>query len=285
METRSLTIWNGENYGSETRVSSNYIENYEGHYIEDYEAPTAVMKAKMGWNAFRIGMVFDKVKDRVAVFRQVVKSCDDARPTDIVLGLGGPKSGEDVIDAWSTDPQHADPPSRDAPCTVWDFAAREPTEEENRMLALIRRGPPSEAAGQRWREEDKTKQRRAEAEEAVIRLAAKAFAEPHEKTESTDAELKKNNDAPVKANETPSDKLTIPEAAAYARVDERTIYNWIHNKTNRDGTPMLAGVSCTGRLTRIPRKSLEPFRKRIKATSNKPCKRSSPKSRHRGQGA
>lgn len=183
METRSLTIWNGENYGSETRVSSNYIEDYDGHYIEDYEAPRAVMKAKMGWNAFRIGMVFDKVKNRVAVFRQVVKSRDDARPTDIVIGLGGEKSGEDVIDAWSTDPQHLDPPSRNAPCTVWDFAAREPTEEDKRVFADSRRGPPTEIARQRWREEEKAKQRRAEAEEAMIRLATKAFTEPHAKTD------------------------------------------------------------------------------------------------------
>jgi excisionase family DNA binding protein len=59
-------------------------------------------------------------------------------------------------------------------------------------------------------------------------------------------------------------KLTISQAANYANVTERTIRNWIDRK-NGD-SPMLDGVTGTGRLTRIPKSSLAPYCKPIKAT-------------------
>lgn len=114
METRTLRIWDGDENG---RPALNYSELYEGHYLANYEASTT-----------RIGKIFDTVKACVAVFRQVVTSRNDAIPTDIVIGPGGPKSGANVLDAWSTDPQHADPPGQDVPCQVWDFKEREATE-------------------------------------------------------------------------------------------------------------------------------------------------------------
>lgn len=99
-----------------------------------------------------------------------------------------------------------------------------------------------------------------------------------------EANLEKDKTALRKANEVLSDMLTICESAKYAGVNERTIRNWL-GKVNGDGSPMILGVIGKGRLTRIPRKSLEPFRKRVKATPNKSCKRSFTKSRHRGLGA
>ena len=58
--------------------------------------------------------------------------------------------------------------------------------------------------------------------------------------------------------------LKIKEAAAYCQVTAKTIRNRL-NKVNGDGSPLLAGVIGIGRLTRIPRASLEPFRKTAKA--------------------
>jgi len=56
----------------------------------------------------------------------------------------------------------------------------------------------------------------------------------------------------------PSDMLSIEEAAAYAGVSTRTIRNWINAK-NPDDSPMLAGVEGTLRKRRIPRSSLTPY--------------------------
>ena len=59
----------------------------------------------------------------------------------------------------------------------------------------------------------------------------------------------------------PEDMLTIREAADYVGVNERTIRAWL-NKQNGDKGPMLPGVSRVGeRSIRIPRGSLEPWRK------------------------
>lgn len=61
------------------------------------------------------------------------------------------------------------------------------------------------------------------------------------------------------ALESPNDMLTISEAAQYTGKCSRTIYNW-RNKIDGD-KPMLADVTGKGRFTRIPRKSLTPYRK------------------------
>ena len=58
--------------------------------------------------------------------------------------------------------------------------------------------------------------------------------------------------------------LTVAEAATYAQVDERTIREWL--RTNAGNAPMITGVVGKGRLTRIPRRSLIPYRKKAKAT-------------------
>ena len=54
--------------------------------------------------------------------------------------------------------------------------------------------------------------------------------------------------------------LKISEAASFCLCNKRTIYNRLR-KVNPDGTPLIADVIGTGRMTRIPRKSLEPFRR------------------------
>jgi excisionase family DNA binding protein len=58
--------------------------------------------------------------------------------------------------------------------------------------------------------------------------------------------------------------LTIRQAAEYARVDERTIRNWIdrHDGDKR----MLPGAIKAGRKVSIPRTDLDPWRKAVKAT-------------------
>jgi hypothetical protein len=68
------------------------------------------------------------------------------------------------------------------------------------------------------------------------------------------------------------DPMTIGEAALYCGCHEKTIRNRLR-KLNSDGTPMIPGVIGTGRLTRIPRASLEPFRERPTATTKTSRKR------------
>jgi len=64
------------------------------------------------------------------------------------------------------------------------------------------------------------------------------------------------------------DMLTIRQAAEYARLTSRTIYNLLR-KINGDGSPLLGGVIGEGRLTRIPRTSLDPYRNPVKVTRKK----------------
>jgi excisionase family DNA binding protein len=67
------------------------------------------------------------------------------------------------------------------------------------------------------------------------------------------------------------DMLTIQEAAEYANVSERTIRDWLER--NDGDKPMLPGAIKTGRLRRIPRADLDPWRKAKKDTRT-PRKRS-----------
>lgn len=77
-------------------------------------------------------------------------------------------------------------------------------------------------------------------------------------------------DTPVKgeAAEQKPGMLTIRQAAEYARLTSRTIYNLLR-KINGDGSPLLGGVIGEGRLTRIPRTSLDPYRNPVKVTRKK----------------
>ena len=70
--------------------------------------------------------------------------------------------------------------------------------------------------------------------------------------------------------------MTIKEGARFCGCTEKTIRNWL-SKVNHDGSPMIANVIGTGRLTRIPRASLEAFSKRPAATKKTPRKRSARK--------
>jgi len=140
MESRILKIWDVDEHG---KPASKYREIYCGDYFERYKVTTKAMKLMCPeWKEFRIGFIRDDGTGRVAVFRQLVKSRNDPRPTDILMGRGGPKSGEDVLEAGSTDPQFAVPAGPQVSCYVCDFSERDPTEEEKEIIAASRRGPP-----------------------------------------------------------------------------------------------------------------------------------------------
>ena len=74
--------------------------------------------------------------------------------------------------------------------------------------------------------------------------------------------FEKGNAAPVKADEAPSDMLTIYESAKYARVDVRTIRNWL--KATTGNGPMLPGVLRSKHKIRIPRAALDLWKKSSK---------------------
>ena len=144
MESRILKIWDVDEHG---KPASKYREIYCGDYFERYKVTTKAMKLMCPeWKEFRIGFIRDDGTGRVAVFRQLVKNRNDPRPTDILMGRGGPKSGEDVLEAGSTDPQFAVPAGPQVSCYVCDFSERDPTEEEKEIIAASRRGPPPNAA-------------------------------------------------------------------------------------------------------------------------------------------
>ena len=71
--------------------------------------------------------------------------------------------------------------------------------------------------------------------------------------------------------------LTIVEAAEYANVDERTIRTWLRS-ADLGGADMLPGAIKAGRKIRIPRASLDPWKKSEKRT-RKPAVRKQTKSR------
>lgn len=73
------------------------------------------------------------------------------------------------------------------------------------------------------------------------------------------------------------DMLTIVEAAEYANVDERTIRTWLRS-ADLGGADMLPGAIKAGRKIRIPRASLDPWKKSEKRT-RKPAVRKQTKSR------
>jgi len=72
----------------------------------------------------------------------------------------------------------------------------------------------------------------------------------------------------------PPDMMSIAEASIYARTTERTIRSWL--KTKDGDKPMLAGVIWNGKIPRIPRTSLDPWRKPAKKEPiKKPVKKNS----------
>ena len=140
MESRILKIWDVDEHG---KPALKYRDIYCGDYFERYKSIVEPMKVKCpNWKEFRIGIIQDDGTGRVAVFRQLVKSRDDPRPTDILMGQGVQKAGEDVLEAGSTDPQFDIPPGPQVSCYVCDFTERDPTEEEKKIIAASRRGPP-----------------------------------------------------------------------------------------------------------------------------------------------
>lgn len=66
--------------------------------------------------------------------------------------------------------------------------------------------------------------------------------------------------APVHAATTPPDMMSIAEAVEYTGKSEKTIRTWL-GKMDGD-KPMLPGVIWNGKIPRIPRTSLEPWRRR-----------------------
>jgi hypothetical protein len=261
METRTLRIWDGE--AADASDNCGPASEYKGFYIDD-DKNNAEDMGTITWPVRRVGFIFDTKKTCIVCFTQYVTSFDDPCPTDIVVGqcvAGAYK----VLAAWSTDPLKADPPRQQVPCQVSAFGKRDMTEKEKLVFANIPREPLALAGRQRYSDEQETKNREAKFDALLPRLTEKfsvSLASAIKQAFSV-----KPEDAPVKANEAPSDMLTIRQSAEYARVDVRTIRNWLETETG-DGS-MLKGSFHKGRLTRIPRCALDPYRKTEKAARKK----------------
>lgn len=284
METRTLRIWDGK--AADASENCGHASEYKGFYIDDDKNNAEDMET-ITWPVRRVGFIFDTKKTCIICFTQYVTSFIDPRPTDLVIDpkkdvmvklREGDKETKwldslvmfKVLAAWSTDPLKADPPRQQVPCQVGVFGKRDMTEKEKLVFANIPREPPALVGRQSYSDEQKTKNWEAKFDEMLTRVTEKFSVSLA--TGITQSISAKPEAAPVKANEAPSDMLTICVSAKYARVNERTIRNWL-KKVNGDGSPLLAGVKGKGRLTRIPRESLEPFRKQVKVTPIKPCKR------------
>ena len=86
-------------------------------------------------------------------------------------------------------------------------------------------------------------------------------------------EVEAENKAKVEAPpaDTATDMLTIRQAADYAHVSERSIRSWLKRQA-ANGNKMLPGAVVAGRLIRIPRTDLAPWRKAAKvARTPKPA--------------
>lgn len=159
MPTRKLTIWGGKaDCHGQVNVNGRWREQYYGFYIESYEPlPESIKANHPEWKAYRNGIIIDVVQNRAAVFRQRVASRQDYRATDIVMGLGWEKDGEEPLESWSTDPQREDPPGPDAHCYVEEYKVREPTEVELHKRAIALRGPPTLESYQKMKEAEQRK--------------------------------------------------------------------------------------------------------------------------------
>jgi len=239
METRTLRIWDGKINGGRLSVAQLPRIEHVGPYVETYEDLAVVIKANFPERQeFRIGRIFRTVKNSVAVFKQTVTSRDDYIPTDIVMGpdVDVDRTKLEVLAAWSTDPQHADPPGQDALCIVTECDKRVPNEKENELLAdaRSRENPPTEADRQRWCEKEKANQRRAKAEEAMIRLAEKAYADTPAKAadKKTSKALSEKRAKAAKGNRTVKDKYdrAVIKAAVLRKIKQGYTSNQAHNE-------------------------------------------------------
>ena len=145
MKTRTLRIWDCEMRGAKLRVRDKYSAQYTGLYLENYEWPSELVDDEPP--EYRIGLILDVVKNCAAVFRQRVASCDDAVPTEIMLGNGVMSDGKEVFEAWAVDPQAESTDGKYARCHVVDFIRREATEKEQCSLAKFQRQSPGSGNG------------------------------------------------------------------------------------------------------------------------------------------
>jgi len=279
METRTLRIWDGK--AAAASDNCGHASEYKGFYIDDDKNNAGAM-GTITWPVRRLGFIFDTKKACIVYFAQYITSFNDPRPTDLVID---PKKDVmvklrkdeketkwldslvmfKVLAAWSTDPLKADPPRQQVPCQVWLFGKRDMNENEKLTFASIPRELPALSGRQRYSYEQETKNWEAKIDEIATRVAEKFSVSLARGI--TQAISAKPEAAQVKANEAPFDMLTIRESAIYARVDVRTIRNWLETETG-DG-PMLKGSFHKGRLTRIPRSALDPYRKPEKAVRQK----------------
>jgi len=274
MEIRKLRIWDGK--AKDAADNCGHASEYKGFYIDD-DKNNAEDMGTITWPVRRLGFVFDTKKACIVCFMQYVTSFNDPRPTDLVID---PKKDimvklrKDeketkwldslvtfkVLAAWSTDPLKADPPRQQVPCQVSAFCKRDMNENEKLIFANIPRELPALAGRQRYSDEQATKNWEAKVDEIITRVAEKfsvSLASGITQAISTKPEA-----APVKADEAPSDMLTIYESAKYARVDVRTIGNWL--KATTGNGPMLPGVLRSKRKIRIPRAALDPWKQTSK---------------------
>ncbi len=226
MPTRFLRIWDGEETGGRVNVSAQPLAEYFGPYLERYETPRAAVKAEC--KGLRIGLIFDKVKGCAVCFRQGVASREDATPTDIVIDRS--QRGF-VLESWSTDPQLSDPPGRDAPCVVLDCTERAPTEDEKRIIAIAN-NPPSKANCLRWKEKQKAKERKAKAEEALIRLVERAATAPAPAAPAVSAAERDAAIARALEARTFQDAIAIYHSKLLELVSDQDVFSagWMHTK-------------------------------------------------------
>ena len=137
-DVRSFAIWQGRlDHKGEVELAYGGCEGtqteFKGIYYEDYEVGAPGKKAVRHPAEFRIGHIYDSVKARVLVFRQLVTSRNDAFPNAVVIGENE-YHNTGIIDVWSDD---------DVPCRVEDYNVREPTAEDLKRVACIRQKEPS----------------------------------------------------------------------------------------------------------------------------------------------
>jgi hypothetical protein len=210
---------------------------------------------------------WDTAMHAAGVYREAARPLRDIE-ADLTTAEGERKTVLEVARGFHLCPTHSTATLRSL-AAARTYAAREAIREQERRECEQRE---AEAAAQR-RAEQERQQAALGAEEA--RRAAEAREREVRRRRYEEAMIRLAEASATPATHTAEDwpdALTIEEGARFCGCTEKTIRNRLR-KVNPDGTPMLAGVTGTGRLTRIPRASLEPYRKRPSATKTAPRKR------------
>jgi len=125
---RILTTWKGRAQGFDDEITDYWGEvEYSGIYFENYE------------KEFRIGFIYDALKNKIVIFRQIVASHDDIIPD--FIGMVTSHFDECYYVASALDPEKSTPRKRDIVCEVREMVVREPTPEEMQRVNGYRQIP------------------------------------------------------------------------------------------------------------------------------------------------